>query len=680
MAISYSMKKLGLIFFGCLFCLVVQTSTSAQDIFLTPLSKYTASPKTGIDRLAISNDGKLIACSDSKGTIIIYDTDTNAIAHTLKGVGKCLLLSFHTTNNSLLVVKNDGEFSEYSLKDYAKNTKTQRFSEPLLVTLDPNQLFVTSLSKKGLIEVYDLRANMTQSRIATVGDVKNPLFMGFDRFGQQLAVINNIGNTFSWEVINQRFLRELKLQSGEYANSRSVIHSAASSRGADFFVVGMQEVFIPKGGLKAGQQPERRNVLISYDWTTGQEKKRIALQYRVDGMTMGPTSSSITYFCEDTRNIFLINLDKGEIRQGTSIDEKPSSIALSENGSILAVGSATGNIYLYDVIRNNPTEIKIINPPVNRNYGEETVNSTSLTLEGKIEGIDRVNTLFINDQKVSLNMDGSFLAPIELSPGKNRIRVAAQGSSSQVVQKDIYINCEPKATEKHPQAASGANYKKRVALVIGNADYNAAGKLVNTVNDAKGMATTLKELGFEVILLENATYEKMKNAIYAFGDKIQDIDVSIFFYAGHGLEVDGVNYLVPIDADIQSHLDIKQKCVPLTGVINTMEFANDEGLNMVILDACRNNPFPAGKRGGAGLARVNAPSGTLIAYSTDPGSVASDGIGSNGLYTGELLKQLKTSQRIEDIFMNTRNSVEKLSEGKQRPWEEARLKGVFYLK
>lgn len=102
---------------------------------------------------------------------------------------------------------------------------------------------------------------------------------------------------------------------------------------------------------------------------------------------------------------------------------------------------------------------------------------------------------------------------------------------------------------------------------------------------------------------------------------------------------------------------------------------------MVILDACRNNPFPTGKRSsGSGLARVQTPSGTLIAYSTDPGSVASDGDRENGLYTGELVKQLKVSQRIEDVFMNTRNAVERISNGAQRPWEEARLKGVFYLK
>jgi uncharacterized caspase-like protein len=172
----------------------------------------------------------------------------------------------------------------------------------------------------------------------------------------------------------------------------------------------------------------------------------------------------------------------------------------------------------------------------------------------------------------------------------------------------------------------------------------------------------------------------MKNAVYAFGDRIQDVDVSLFYYAGHGLEVDGSNYLVPVDANIQSALDVKQKAIPLNAILKTMELTNEQGLNMIILDACRNNPFPTGKRGGSGLGKVNAPSGTLIAYATDPGSVASDGTGKNGLYTGELVKQLKISQRIEDVFMNTRNHVEEISKGAQRPWEEARLKGIFYLR
>ena len=216
--------------------------------------------------------------------------------------------------------------------------------------------------------------------------------------------------------------------------------------------------------------------------------------------------------------------------------------------------------------------------------------------------------------------------------------------------------------------------------MIGNAAYSGAGALNNTVNDARSMAETLESLGFEVTSVIDGSYEDIKRAIYKYGTAIRDVDVSIFFYAGHGLEIEGVNYLVPVDSEIASPLDVKLKSIPLTGVLRTIEYANDDGLNMIILDACRNNPFPTGKRGGAGLAKETAPSGTLIAYATGPGNVASDGEGENGLYTGELIKQMKQPQRIEDVFMRTRNSVEELSGGSQQPWEEARLKGIFYLK
>lgn len=676
--VTYSMKlNVGIL--NILLGSILSISASAQDVYLSAYKKISCGTND-VDNIVFSEDSKIIGITDKKGSLCLVETESSNVLKKIPASGKIIFQEFLDKDKKFIAVRSNGQFSTYSLASFEETKGSQTFPSPLYVTLDPNQGYLTVLEKNNQIEVFDLKAGMTQTRIQSVGDLKNPLFLGFDRFGQQLAAINNVGESFSWEFINSKFLRELKLQSGEYGGSRSVIHAASASKGSDNFVVGLQEVFIPKGGVQPGRQPERRNILIAYDWSTGQEKKRVPVRYRPDGVAMGPTPSTLFYYSSDTRNIFIVNLDKGEVNESVAVDERPSSIALSDDGSILAVGTVSGMIYLYEVVRNNPAEINIITPAINRNYGEQLVKGSTVTVEGKIEGSHRMSQVLINDTKAELNSNGSFKGTVDLVPGKNRVRIAAQNTQSQTISKDLYLNSEPVQQQKNSASDASNSYAKRIALIIGNADYTTTSKLRNTLNDAKAMSATLKSLGFDVTTIENGTYETIKNAIYAFGDRIQDVDVSLFFYAGHGLEVDGTNYLVPVDADIQSHLDVKQKCIPLSGVSNTMEFANDEGLNMIILDACRNNPFPAGKRGGTGLARINAPSGTLIAYATDPGSVASDGDGTNGLYTGELIKQLKVSQRIEDIFMHTRNNVEQISGGKQRPWEEARLKGIFYLK
>jgi len=666
------------IILNLLFCLIVFIHGHAQDVYLSAYKKF-SSGSGEVDRMSFTEDSKLIAVTDKKGNVSVIETESSNVLKKIPATGKVIFHEFLDKDRKFIAVRSNGQFATYPLTSFEETKGPHTFSSPVYVTLDPNQGYLTVLEKNNQIEIFDLKAGMTQTRIQPSGDLKNTLFLGFDRFGQQLAAINHLGESFSWEFLNQKFLRELKLQSGEYAGSRSVIHAASASKGSDNFVVGLQEVFIPKGGLQPGRQPERRNMLIAYDWLTGQEKKRVPVRYRPDGVAMGPTPAVLFYYSSDTRTIFVVNLDKGEVNESVAVDERPSSIALSDDGSILAVGTVSGVVNLYEVDRNNPAEIKVISPTLNRNYGEQVVQGSSVIIEGKIDGSDRMSHVLINDTKAELSADGRFKGTVELVPGKNRVRIAAQNTQSQTISKDLYLNSEPVQQKNHTHEGS-KGYNKRVALVIGNADYTATSKLRNTLNDARAMSETLKNLGFDVTMVENGTYETIKNAVYAFGDRIQDVDVSLFFYAGHGLEVDGTNYLVPVDADIQSHLDVKQKCIPLSGVSNTMEFANDEGLNMIILDACRNNPFPAGKRGGTGLARINAPSGTLIAYATDPGSVASDGDGTNGLYTGELIKQLNISQRIEDIFMHTRNNVEQISGGKQRPWEEARLKGIFYLK
>lgn len=220
---------------------------------------------------------------------------------------------------------------------------------------------------------------------------------------------------------------------------------------------------------------------------------------------------------------------------------------------------------------------------------------------------------------------------------------------------------------------------KRVALVIGNSAYETA-PLKNPVNDAQDMAQTLRELGFEVIYRENLNQTNMKRAIREFGAKIRNGGVGLFYYAGHGVAVKGVNYLVPVDAKVESEEEVEYECVDAGFVLAQMESAGNN-MNVVILDACRNNPFVRSFRSDSrGLAQMDAPSGTLIAYATAPGSIASDGSGRNSFYTQELLKNMRTPGiGIEEVFKRVRITVRNLTQNKQTPWESSSLAGNFYF-
>jgi Caspase domain len=227
--------------------------------------------------------------------------------------------------------------------------------------------------------------------------------------------------------------------------------------------------------------------------------------------------------------------------------------------------------------------------------------------------------------------------------------------------------------------ASSASTEKRVALVIGNSRYESA-PLRNPVNDANLMASTLREIGFDVIARTDATLREMQLAIREFSRKIQNGSVGLFYYAGHGMQSAGRNFLIPIGATIEVEGDVVLEGLDLNSVLEQMGMAQNR-LNIVILDACRNNPFTRSFRSGSqGLAQVNAPAGTFIAYATAPGQTASDGKGQNGLYTQELMANLRSpGLPIEEVFKRVRVQVKQKSNGVQIPWDASSLEGSFYF-
>jgi len=233
-----------------------------------------------------------------------------------------------------------------------------------------------------------------------------------------------------------------------------------------------------------------------------------------------------------------------------------------------------------------------------------------------------------------------------------------------------------------------ARADKRVALVIGNAAYHNTTPLLNPSNDASDVAAALQRLGFEVVDGRDLDKRSMERLIRQFAVKLAGADVALFFYAGHGLQVEGQNYLVPTDARLATEGDVDFEGLSVNLVIKQME--RDAKTSLVLLDACRDNPLARnlarnmGTRStqvGQGLAELKAGVGTLIGYSTQPGAFALDGTGRNSPYTQALLKYVEAPGRdFSGVLVEVRNDVLKATSGKQVPWEHTSLTGQVYLK
>lgn len=291
---------------------------------------------------------------------------------------------------------------------------------------------------------------------------------------------------------------------------------------------------------------------------------------------------------------------------------------------------------------------------------------------------DRISSLFLRQLSCLLILFSFAISFLPIVASAQQQRQQANESSSQ-----------PQAQEKTRQLISdekSLNEEKRLALVIGNSAYKKASALPNPVNDATDVGGALRELGFEVMVGLDQTRRDMEKMIREFGDRLaQERGVGLFFYAGHGIQYGGKNYLIPVDADIPDEDEVDFQAVDANLVLRKMSSAQNR-LNIVILDACRNNPFARSWRSfrdldeSGGLAKMQLPRGTLILYATEPGKVASDGSGRNGLFTESLLEEMnKPGVTVEEMFKEVVNAVDKKSNKKQFPWTEGVILGKFYM-
>jgi len=232
--------------------------------------------------------------------------------------------------------------------------------------------------------------------------------------------------------------------------------------------------------------------------------------------------------------------------------------------------------------------------------------------------------------------------------------------------------------------STSAHAENRLALVIGQSAYRTVTALPNPANDAKAMSRLLGDAGFEVMTASDLSQKDMTDKVGDFAAKIAakgPDTVALVFYAGHGLQIDGENYLVPVDVDPRREADIPFQAVRLNDIVNTLNSVPSK-MRILLLDACRNNPFPAiNQTAGRGLALVDAKTGapgTFLSYSTSPGAEAEDGNGADSPYTTALLAVAKEpGLQIEDAFKRVRVAVNKATEGRQTPWESSSLTEDF---
>jgi hypothetical protein len=327
-----------------------------------------------------------------------------------------------------------------------------------------------------------------------------------------------------------------------------------------------------------------------------------------------------------------------------------------------------------------------------------TTNNASFDIKACVETAETIKgyILIQNSQRLSIprgliprkanDCANAFNQTVTLKNGENSFQLIAQTGSMELKSAIFTTYFKPNAVNMAQTAPPQYSIKttRRLALVIGNADYGGNNSLKNPINDATDIAAALREIGFDVMTATNTTRRKMDEIMDEFGSKLKNYDVVFFYYAGHGLQVGGENYLMPIDAKPQTEREVKYDCFEVGKLIAKMDIEDvPNRANIIVLDACRDNPLKRSwsrSTGGGGLANMSAPSGTFIGFATAPGSTAADGTGRNGVYTSALLQHIrKPNLSVFSLFTSVNGTVKATTNNQQVPWINSSLSEDLFL-
>ncbi len=552
--------------------------------------------------------------------------------------------------------------------------------------------------KNDLIFVKNTPSNNRISKLLAISKCK--LF----KTGSPVKItVRKLNNTF-YLFINESFVKEFRniIPKGDEIGFNVGINSEVSVD--DLNILYLEKQVAP---LITEESPSKKDTLINQPLVNNTSK-----QTEVDAKSLTISDAPVIKWRSPISDTTYINSYTSRIRagiisvsdlksvlvyvNGTSKGEGEWKPAAAENGEYVVektVAFIPGNNSVYFVALNfagatksavhyfkNPEATLPVISWRNPFDAVSIVNTDRITVEVCINSPSGLNSARIMANGEDQGGDNLFQTsgsgecnikwqkPVILKEGDNSIYVIASNVAGSATSENRIINYLPALKEK------------RLALVLGNSDYKSGTNLKNSVNDANLMEATLKELGFDVIKRLNSGKDLMMSSIREFSNKLAGYNVALFYYAGHGMQIDGVNYLIPVNAELQNKEDCKWEAVDVTIVTDELK-KHLTNTNIVILDACRNNPYRSWARGvETGFKALGPINGTIISFATSEGATAADGTGANGLFTEELVKQMVIPQPIESVFKKTRKEVIDRSNGQQTPTEWSYLTGDFYFK
>jgi WD40 repeat protein len=580
--------------------------------------------------MAYSSDGRFLLTGSQDKSLKLWSITTGTILRTIVNAHDAYVyaVAYSPDGKKLASGSYDGTVKIWDAMNYTLLHQFKVGAEPIYsLTFAPNSNTILAGSAQGVVKQYSMSTRLLLSAVGTLhsSDVTQIVY---SKDGRKLATGTRKGEIKIWNTTDWKILWT------QPSGNLGIVQLAFSADDAR---------------------------LISYnnpDWTW-------MVRNVADGQLLQKTKTPV--FIND----FALSPDRHTM------------IAAYNDATIRLL-----NVQTDDESKVVPQPLVYWNTPNNNTYSNnnQTISACAIS-EGMLQ-IYFNGTLLRGQGVVKAdNCINGIKQNIVLNEGVNRAYVTFTNRWGVVTKSDeliLHLKTEQKETILPASfPPENTTTEKRLALIIGNSQYEHGTSLPNPVNDARSMRDVLKSLGFDVILAENQIKKQMDETIRQFGTQLKDYDVGLFFYAGHGIEVDGVNFMLPTDVPQQmAKEDIANDCVNTDWLQQKMAAAGAfNKTNIVILDACRNNPFRGWRNYGEDIwiTPKNVPTGLITAFAASQGEAASDGIGKNGLYTSVLLKHIKAQGiTIEDVFKRVR--IELLQKGGQVPVETTKLTKDFYFK